>query len=70
MVEKCIHHWYLGQSHNGIIHHRCLKCGEEKDVAAAPLIDKDARKKTPIHWDLPEERETRAVLRRIKGGYF
>lgn len=30
MVE-CIHHWYLGASHNGITHARCLKCGEQKD---------------------------------------
>lgn len=30
-MVKCIHHWYLGASHNGVVHARCIKCGEEKD---------------------------------------
>lgn len=28
---KCTHHWYLGSSHNGAAHAKCLKCGAEKD---------------------------------------
>jgi len=35
-MVKCIHHWYLGASHNGIVHAKCLKCGAEKDYS--PLV--------------------------------
>ena len=31
MMIKCIHHWYLGASHNGMVNAKCLKCGAEKD---------------------------------------
>lgn len=31
MMVECIHHWYLGASHNEITHAKCLKCGAEKD---------------------------------------
>ena len=30
-MAKCIHHWYLGASHHGTVHAKCLKCGAEKD---------------------------------------
>lgn len=30
-MVKCIHHWYLGASHNGMIHAKCMKCEAEKD---------------------------------------
>lgn len=30
-MVNCIHHWYLGASHKGVVHARCRKCGAEKD---------------------------------------
>jgi hypothetical protein len=30
-MAKCIHHWYLGTSLNGMIPAKCLKCGAERD---------------------------------------
>jgi len=33
-MVKCIHHWYMGASQNGIVHARCRKCGAEKDYSS------------------------------------
>lgn len=30
-MAKCVHHWYLGQSCNGMVNVKCLKCGTEKN---------------------------------------
>ena len=31
MTVKCVHHWYLGPSPDGMINVKCLKCGTEKE---------------------------------------
>lgn len=46
-MAKCIHHWYLGSSHKGVIHATCLKCGEKKDyhpIVISPFKSHRSRK--------------------------
>ena len=54
-MTDCIHHWYCNSPVNGMIHHKCLKCGEEKEVTT-DCIKKRAFGIKSIHYDLPEDR--------------
>lgn len=38
-MNNCTHYWYLSPPVNGVVHHRCLKCGAEKDVTVPPLFN-------------------------------
>ena len=45
-MVKCIHHWDMGASHNGIVNAKCRKCGAEKEYSSIVIYK---YKFVPVH---------------------